>query len=111
MDPNPVQDIRKTRSNGPVEEIPVNTRRFLSVTRARMHNGFGSQSAFSTLLRYAGLLAVLQYLISPAFSQTPAGGKATQDTNKACQIAFPSTWTVTPDDPATTSDEPPSSSA
>jgi hypothetical protein len=47
---------------------------------------------------------VLQGLISPAFSQTSAGWKTTQDMNKACQIAFPSTWTVTPDGQATTAD-------
>jgi len=48
------------------------------------------------------VLSVVQSLISPAFSQTPADWKATQDMHKACQIAFPASWAVTPDGQATT---------
>ena len=62
------------------------------------------QTAFPTLLGAAGVLALLQVLISPAFSETPAGWKSTQDMSKACQVAFPSTWAVTPDGQATKSD-------
>src|SRR5271155_778775 len=86
----------------PIEEIAVNTCPFSLLCSLRTLSRPGPQPVFSRLLRYAGVLSVIQGLISPAFSQTPAGWKATQDMNKACQIAFPSTWTVTPDGQATT---------
>jgi hypothetical protein len=82
----------------------VNTCPFSLRISLRTPSGLGPRPVFPRLLRYAGVLAVLQGLISPAFSQTPAGWKATQEMNKACQIAFPSTWTVTPDGQATTPD-------
>lgn len=82
----------------------MNTCPFLLLTSRRTLNHPVLQSVFPRLLRYGVLLSVLQGLISPAFSQTPAGWKATQDMNKACQVAFPSNWTVTPDGQATTPD-------
>lgn len=58
----------------------------------------GSQKASACAL----VLLALQGLFSPAHSETPAGWKVTQDMSKACQIALPPTWTVTPDGQAST---------
>jgi hypothetical protein len=86
----------------------MNKRRFsLSTSRSSSRRAPGrpaTQAPFARLLRYAGIVSMLPGLISPAFSQTPAGWKATQDMSKACQIAFPANWTVTPDGQATTPD-------
>jgi hypothetical protein len=43
----------------------------------------------------AGIFLV--FAVCGSIFGTPAGWTATQDMNKACQIAFPSTWTVTPE--------------
>jgi hypothetical protein len=96
--------IRQNRRRGLIAEIPMNTCPLSLLTSRRSPDRPVLQPVFPRLLRYAGLLSVLPSLISPAFSQTPADWKATQDMHKACQIAFPSNWTVTPDGQATTSD-------
>src|SRR5271165_4983868 len=95
---------RPDRCHRPIEEIPVNKRPFALPTLLPTSSPPGPQPGISRLLRYAAVLWVLEGLMLPAFSQTPAGWKVTQDMNKACQIAFPSTWTVTPDGQATTPD-------
>ena len=82
----------------------MRTRPFSFLTSPRTPSCPGPRRAFPRLLRYAGVVSVLQCLISPAFSQMPAGWKTTQDMNKACQIAFPPAWAVTPDGQATTPD-------
>jgi hypothetical protein len=82
----------------------VNTYPFSFPTSLRTPSCHVPRPVFPRLMRYVGVVSVLQFLISPAFSQMPAGWKATQDMNKACEIAFPSAWTVTPDGQATTPD-------
>jgi hypothetical protein len=63
-----------------------------------------SFKAQSRRLSHAVVVAMLFGTFSPAFSQTSAGWKTTQDMSKSCQVAFPSNWAVTPDGQATTAD-------